>query len=219
MCVNDVMLRDAVHGCDECPLGPARTCRFTPRTLPPGGQALRQGEAAPPLLFVKAGVLGVSATDTEGRELLTGVRGPRSMLGFEALRDEASRTTAVALTGATVCSAATFDPPLSRAEQATLLGFALDELAQAGRDADLRSGPALSRLARFLLRYGELLAPKRRAPFSKRHVAALLDMRPETLSRCLRVLADAGLVSARAQVRVKDSARLEAVANGGQLTR
>lgn len=210
------MLRDSVRNCEECPLGPTTACRFKPKKLEAGTQAWGQGDDELPLLFVKEGVLGVSASDAEGRELMAGVRGPRSMLGLEALRDQPARATVVALTEATVCSATprTLKPQLSLSETTTLLDFALDELTQATRDADLRTGPALSRVARFLLRYGSLLAPGRRAPFSKRHVAALLDVRPETMSRCLRTLAEAGLITSTRAVGVKDAVKLESVASG-----
>lgn len=210
------MLRDSVRNCEECPLGPQGVCRFKPKKLDAGTQVWGQGDEELPLLFVKEGVLGVSASDAEGRELMAGVRGPRSMLGLEALRQQPARATVVALTETTVCSATpkTLKPQLNLSETTTLLEFALDELTQATRDADLRTGPALSRVARFLLRYGTLLAPGRRAPFSKRHVAALLDVRPETMSRCLRTLAEAGLITSTRAVGVKDAAKLESVASG-----
>jgi len=213
------MLKEGVKSCGECPLGPESRCRFAPKKVAAGTQVWSQGEDEVPLLFVKEGVLGLTASDADGRELLAGVRGPKSMLGLEALRNEPARATVVALTETTVCRTTVRDlgPDRTPHESATLLDFALDELGQQSRDVDLRSGPALSRVARFLLRHGSLLAPGRRAPFSKRHVAALLAVRPETMSRCLRTLEREGLISEGKAVVVKNRARLEAVASGESL--
>lgn len=171
---------------------------------------MEQGAPQVALAFVKDGLFGLSATDAEGRELLVGVRGPNSMLGLESLSHAPARAQVVALTDATVCS--TLEP--LDAEQA--LQFALDELSQVTRDAELRVGSALSRVARFLLRYGPLLAPRRRGPFSKRHVALLLGLRAETFSRALRRLIDGGLMSSSLEVR--SLSRLQRVADGEPLT-
>lgn len=209
------MLRPTVPSCAVCALGATGSCRFKPRTVAAGTQLWLQGAERPPLLFVKDGVLSVSTTDGSGRELAAGVRGPQSMLGLESVRGEPARAAVATLTRATVCSLppGTLGYPEPR-EAATLLDFALDELAETARDAELRAGPALSRVARFFLRSAELLAPGRRAPFSKRHVAALLDVRPETMSRCLRTLEEAKVISTGRAVRVLDPARLEAIARG-----
>jgi CRP/FNR family transcriptional regulator len=190
-------------------------CHFKPRRFDAGAQLWNQGEDQASLVFVKDGLLGVNSTDAEGRELCAGVRGPRSMLGLEALRGESAKATAIALTDATVCSAwaAGLQEQLNHDETKTLLNFVLDELVQMTRDSDLRTGPALSRVARFLVRHGRLMAPGKRAPFSKHHAAQLLAVRPETFSRCLRVLEDAGVIDAR-DLSVRDLSRLEGFATG-----
>lgn len=175
-----------------------------------GAQLWEQGAPGVALAFVKEGLFALSAVDSEGRELLAGVRGPSSMLGLESLSRVPARTQVVALTDATVCS--TREP----LEAPAALSFALDELSQVTRDAELRVGTVLSRVARFLLRYGELLAPRQRGPFSKRHVALLLALRAETFSRALRQLIDAGVVSSTLEVR--SLARLQRVADGESLT-
>ena len=90
----------------------------------------------------------------------------------------------------------------------------VDEHSRNARDANLRTGPSLARLARFLLEFSKLVEGGRKAPFSKQHVARILGMRAETLSRCLRQLVDAGVVESGRQVRVRDGARLSAIARG-----
>lgn len=211
------MLRPAVCTCDECPLGRRGGCRFRPRAVESGAGLWGQGERLTELVFIKSGVLGVSASDADGRELVGGVRGPQSLLGFEGLRAEPARTSVVALTDAVVCSAPVAATPPSASELEALFQLALDELAQSARDLELRAGPALGRVARFLSRHAALLAPYHRDAFSKRHVATLLDMRPETLSRCLRRLSRMRLIAQRPTLRVLDPEGLAALAEGEAL--
>ncbi len=212
------MLHPAVPSCDQCALGACPPCRYKPRAIDRGERLWAQGDQPAAVIFVKEGVLGLSATDANGRELSAGVRGPRSMLGLEGLSQQPARSSVVALTPAVVCSlpATEVRTNLSLREATTLLDLALDELAQSARDAALRVGPAISRVARFILDYGALCVPGARAPFSKRHIAELLDLRAETMSRSLRVLVDAGLI--RPGLRVCDEAALEAVAQGGAVS-
>lgn len=212
------MLKLPVISCSECPLSHRGVCHFKARRVEAGTPLWNQGDDQTSLVFVKDGLLGVNTTDCEGRELGAGVRGPRSMLGLEALRAECAKATTVALTDATVCSAlaAGLQEQLTQDETKTLLNFVLDELNQMSRDSDLRMGPALSRVARFLVRYGRLMAPGKRAPFSKHHAAQLLGLRPETFSRWLRALEDAGVIDAK-DVSVHDAARLESLASGQEM--
>lgn len=207
------MFRAPVDHCGECPLGPSSSCRFKPRAVAAGAQLWEQGALGPTLLFIKSGLLSLDTVDAEGRELQAGVRGPQSMLGFEALLHAPARGTVVALTPATVCSL-TAPGTLTAEETTQLLKLAVDELTQTGRDVDLRAGPALSRVARFFQRFGRLLAPGQRAPFSKRHVASLLGLRAETFSRCLRELARLGVLESASQPTVRDAAELDTIAAG-----
>lgn len=225
------MLEEPVGKCLDCPLGANGDCAFAPRTLPAGAQLWLQGEVPNELIFVKSGLLGVSTTDLAGLELGTGVRGPRSLLGFESLRAQPARASVESLTEAVVCWATPAavhqraglygvgSGPIQDIafNAAALLQLTLDELLRVERDGDLRSGSALSRVARFILSSGALIASGQHAPFSKRHVAALLGLRPETMSRCLRALKTAKLITAGREVRVLDEARLRELARGASL--
>lgn len=222
------MLELPVASCPECPLGSSGRCAFVPRKVPAGTQLWPQGEVPPELVFVKSGLLASSATDAAGQELGAAVRGPRSLLGFEALRSQPSRAAVEALTDTVVCSATAttvkqhaglngsgFGESAEIAQSASaLLQLTLDELLRVERDGDLRSGSALSRVARFVMSWGNLIASGQHAPFSKRHVATLLGLRPETLSRCFRALKAAGVISDGRDVRVLDAVRLEQFAKG-----
>lgn len=200
------MLNERVSDCAHCPLRAREQCEFQPRKVPAGAQLWSQGEAGLRLAFVKDGLFGLSASNADGRQCVASVRGPRSMLGLESLDAVPARTTAVALVDSTVCS-----PRVTPSDAGVLLRFTLDELSQLSRDADLRSGSAANRVARFLLRHATLVASGRRAPFSKRHVAQLLGLRAETLSRRLRELIDAGFIDE--QLVILNRAGLEGVAD------
>ena len=105
------------------------------------------------------------------------------------------------------------------AEQPALTYFAHhrmtdDELCRIERDGDLRSGSALSRVARFISSYGHLIASGQQAPFSKRHVATLLGLRAETFSRCLKILKVSGVIGDGPGIQVIDATKLEQLARG-----
>jgi CRP/FNR family transcriptional regulator, cyclic AMP receptor protein len=212
------MLDAPVTACSECPLSTQGTCAFVPRKLAAGAQLWPQGEVPREVLFIKRGVLAMSATDASGQELGAAVRGPRSLLGLEALRGQPARASVAALTDAVVCSAspaavkqcASGEP----ANVSALWQLTLDELMRVERDGELRSGSAVSRVARFILVSGGVIASGQKGPFSKRHVAALLGLRPETMSRCLRQLEQDGLITSGSEVRILDEARLRSRAAG-----
>lgn len=225
------MLEPPVTSCESCPLHRGGTCLFVPRAIDAGARVSLQGEVPREVSFVKEGVLALSTTDAAGEELMAGVRGPRSMLGLEALRGQPSRASSVALTDAVLCSidaatlrastglesggSAAAPNPLQAQAASALLTVVLDELEATQRDADLRTGTAISRVARFILAYARVMRPNSKVAFSKRHVAALLDIRPETMSRCLKALAGDGLIRSEPRVEVLDEVRLAEVARGG----
>ena len=206
------MLDAPIASCTECPLGGSGGCAFIARRVPAGTQLWLQGEVPAELVLVKSGLLAMSATDSAGQELGAAVRGPRSLLGFESLRGQQARASVEALTDTVVCTSARLP-----ASASALLQLTVDELLRAGRDGDLRSGSAVSRVARFVLDSGSLIASGQHAPFSKRHVAALLGLRPETMSRCLRALKNAGVIASDRDVRILDEPRLRELARGAPL--
>jgi CRP-like cAMP-binding protein len=223
------MLDNPVHECGDCPLNSGGRCPFVNRRIPAGTTLWSQGDVPREVVFVKDGLVSLTSNDATGHEVLSAVRGPRALLGFEALRNQPARGAVDALTDVQVCSA---EPttvrhwvglaegqvaPPSRdvsASATTLLNLALDELDRTTRDIDLRSGPALSRVARFLLASSKLIDAGRQAPFSKQHVAQLLGIRAETMSRCLKKLQTAGLIESGRTVKIRDSEHLSEVARG-----
>ncbi len=220
------MIDAPVASCVECPLGAQGACAFIPRKVAAGTQLWPQGDVPREVLFVKRGLLARSVIDASGQELATAVRGPRSLLGVEALRGQPARASIEALTDAVVCAASPaavrqstglMDSGSSHsagqaANARNLWQLTLDELLRVERDGELRSGSATSRVARFLLLGGGLIVSGGHGAFSKRHVAALLGLRPETMSRCLRGLASADLIETGREVRILDEPGLRELA-------
>ncbi len=224
------MIEHPISSCSDCPMHTNGSCAFVPRKVPAGTQLWAQGEVPREALFVKSGVLALTASDSAGQELGAAVRGPRSLLGLESLRGDPARASLQALTDTVVCGAAPATvrrstglqgagfgaPEALAANAASLLQLTLDELARQEQDAALQRGTALSRVAHFILKGGPLIASGRQAPFSKRHVAALIGLRPETLSRCLRELESAGVITGGRKISVLDEARLREISEGKQ---
>lgn len=223
------MLDSPVRDCAECPLGSAPRCPFVNRRIPAGTTLWSQGDVPRELVLLKDGLVSLTSNDATGHEVLSAVRGPRALLGFEALRNQPARAAVDAITDIVVCTA---EPTTVRhwvglaegaAPAAThgvfssataMLNLALDELDRTAHDIDLRSGPALSRVARFLMASSTLIDAGRQAPFSKQHVAQLLGIRAETMSRCLKKLHTAGLIDSGRTVDILDGERLAEVARG-----
>jgi CRP-like cAMP-binding protein len=184
------------------------------------------------MVFVKEGLISVTSSDATGHETNSAVRGPRALLGFEALRGQPARGAVDTLTEVQVCSAepaqvrhwaglaegsmSTSLPDNNQTSGTSLLLLTLDELDRTARDADLRSGPALARLARFLLASARLIEAGKQAPFSKQHVAQLLGIRAETMSRCLKKLQTSGIIESGRTIRIRDEQRLTEIAGGAE---
>lgn len=211
------MVEQPVTKCSECVVSSGGRCPFTSRSVVAGEQLWSQGDVPQEIVFVRDGLLSLSTTEPSGTESLSAVRGPRSLLGTEGLSSRQAAASVEALTDATLCTSSPSQlkqwiGPTTPAN--SLIGLLVDEQTRASRDTNLRSGPSLARLARFLLESAKLVDAGKKAPFSKQHVARILGMRAETLSRCLRQLVDAGVVDSGRQVIVKDAAQLAVIARG-----
>lgn len=211
------MFEQPVHTCHECALNGSGRCPFVSRKVKAGQTFWMQGDVPRELFFVKEGMVTLSSTEPSGTETLSTVRGPRALIGSEALQGRPSPVNVEALTDVTICAADTntvqrwMGPP---SPSATLLNLTLEELNRNARDLNFRSGPSLARVARFLLEYAKLIDAGRQAPFSKQHVARLLGMRAETLSRCLRQLVDDKLIESGRHVAILEPEKLSQVARG-----
>ncbi|MBL8922691.1 MAG: Crp/Fnr family transcriptional regulator [Myxococcaceae bacterium] len=211
------MVENPVERCSQCAVNTTGRCPFTSRKVHAGERLWMQGDVPPEVVFVRDGLLSLSSTEPSGTESLSTVRGPRSLIGTESLTSRPAHASVEALTDATLCTT-----PPSQLQQwvgpttpaASLVGLLVAEHDRNARDTTLRTGPSLARLARFLLEYAGLVDAGRKAPFSKQHVARILGMRAETLSRCLRQLVDSGIIESGRHVQVKDASRLSVIARG-----
>jgi CRP/FNR family cyclic AMP-dependent transcriptional regulator len=209
------MLEAPIQTCSECPLPAAGRCPFVARKLRAGQRLWMQGDVPTELCLVRDGLLALSSTEPSGTETLSTVRGPRALVGMDALHARPSPVSVEALTDATVCAAdaATVQRWLGPSTPVlAMLNLALEELSRTARDLNFRSGPSLARVARFLLAYARLIDGGRQTPFSKQHVARILGMRAETLSRCLRQLVDDHLIVSGRHVAILETDRLHQVA-------
>lgn len=223
----NVMFEKPVDSCASCPLHAGGRCAFVPRKVRAGERLWEQGEVPPEVMFVQTGTVALTATDAEGGHWWNGVRGPRSLLGIEAIQGKPARARAEVVTDASLCTA---DPVMLRVQMGTdggtpqyaeltaaMVPLLLEELDRRSEESQGRSGTALSRVARFILEHSEVVASGQRGPFSKRHVASMLGIRPETMSRCLGALTKEGIITVGRHITVNDRTKLEAIASPPQV--
>ncbi len=209
------MFDEPISDCRSCPLGAAgdARCPFVPLAIERGKRLVARGEPVARIFFVRSGLASVTRADAEGREQALQVRGPGSLLCGEVLHGAASAGEIRALTPLRVC-ALDRDEALRWVEGGgrparALFELISRELLERHQDFDLQQGESLQRVARLLVACGGTL------PFSKQVAARVLGMRAETLSRCLRVLADRALVDQEARARVLDAEAVRRLAAAG----
>lgn len=209
------MLKQPVESCQSCEIGRLGACPFVARPLRRDALVTAQGEVATEIGFVREGVLSLSSVGPSGEERRVAVRGPRTVVGLEALDGQPAAEEVRALTDATLCTS-----DVQRVKRwmggasgaQSLLQLAISELALRRAEVDLRQGSADVRVARFALEYAPLVREGKGASFSKERVARMLGMRPETFSRVLRRLSDQGLIDSKRGLKVVDEAALKKLA-------
>ena len=212
------MLRLPVHDCGDCELGAAGACVFARKTVEPDALIILQGAVSAEVSFVRRGVIALSTVSRSGDQTWAAVRGPRSLLGVEAVTGATSACEVRALTEVEICSATV--PVVktwldSAGGARALFDLTLTELLEHRRDVNFQTGTAEARVARFAISCERYIATaSRERPLSKARVAALVGMRPETLSRVLHRFSERGYLDSSAGVRVLNRAALEALAEG-----
>jgi len=210
------MLRPPVHECSDCELGQAGKCVFARKKVGPDSVLVPQGSLPVEVGFVRSGVVSLSAVSGDGEQTWGAVRGPRSLLGIEAMEGVASPCEVRTLTQVEICAATV--PVVkgwlgSAGGARALFNLTLTELLEQRRDVDFRTGSIPARVARFALAFERLIGTNDvQRPLSKARVAALMGIRAETLSRVLRRFSTRGLLDSTMGIRVLDRAGLEAIA-------
>jgi CRP-like cAMP-binding protein len=173
--------------------------------------------------FIKSGAVLVTRSVDEERVEGTpwAVRRAGSFLGLEGLVGAQHLDSARALTDVTLCSA-TLDTVEAWLEaRRTAARVVLDSVLRSGtRERPRRGnadGTARRRAASWLLENADRRLP---SAVSRQVMAGLLGMRPETLSRALRTLAERGAIRhGRTTIEVIDRARLRSIAIGSRAGR
>jgi CRP-like cAMP-binding protein len=212
------MLRRPVHDCGDCELNAGGKCVFARKTLEPDALIVPQGAVPTEVGFVRRGMIALSTVSRSGDQTWGAVRGPRSLLGVEAVSGSPSACEVRALTEVEICAATV---PVVKSwlgsvgGARTLFDLTLIELLEHRRDVDFQTGTAEARVARFALACERYIGTGSRVrPLSKARVAALVGMRPETLSRVLHRFSERGYLDSSSGVRVLDREALEALAEG-----
>lgn len=202
--------------CASCPVGVAagvrrgQRCPLIDRRYPARARVFAQGEPGHTVWFIKRGAL-VLARAHRGRDYASGIRRAGEFVGEEALVHGNYGTSARTTEASVLCGIprGRFDAWLGPADAPArmLLEHTLRSAADAARLACGAPGTARQRLARWLLDAGDASAVERG------HLAAMLGMTPETLSRTLTSLATSGVIAVtRRAIEVRAWADLAAIA-------
>ena len=213
-----------VTECGRCPVGIASglaergRCPFVPRKRAAGAVLHVAGEGVELIAFIKSGAVLVTRSVDEERVEGTpwAIRRAGSFLGLEGLVGTQHLDSARALTDVTLCSATLEAIEAWLASRRTAARVVLDSALRSGtRERPLRGnadGTAPRRAASWLLENADRRLP---GAMSRRVMAGLLGMRPETLSRALRTLAQRGAIRhGRSSIEILDRGRLRAIASG-----
>ncbi|MBL8955362.1 MAG: Crp/Fnr family transcriptional regulator [Myxococcaceae bacterium] len=178
-------------------------CVFEPEELAAGTVICPAGEVAATVTFVCTGVVEVTSPGA-GRPVL---RGPRTLLGLEALEQLPSPVEVRAMTDVRLCAA-----PLERVEAwlgppsgaRRLFELATRELMERAGQTNFRAGPPEVRVARLLLALPPHTGRGRHAACSKARAAAVTGLTPRALWRVLQRLAQRGLVDSVTGLQIRD---------------
>ena len=173
--------------------------------------------------FVKSGAVLITRSVDEERVEGTpwAIRRAGSFLGLEGLVGAHHLDSARALTDVTLCSATLDAVEVWLAARRPAPRVVLESVLRSGsRERPLRGnadGTAPRRAASWLLDNADRRLP---AAVSRQVMAGLLGMRPETLSRALRTLAQRGAIRhGRTSIEILDRARLRSIASGARAGR
>lgn len=202
--------------CGACPIGvasPRGDCPFREARVPAGACLERQGDVPSKVWYLRTGRVTLRAFREDGDEASCAIRGPGSLLGLECLLGEPAAAEVACLTDVTACGLdgdgfrrwlGDLTSPLG-----VVLELGLREALQCMGERRSTAGTAVARVARFLIRYCDAHgASERPLAIPKQVMARTLGMRPETLSRALRVLREAGAIGPGRAVVPADRARL-----------
>lgn len=179
----------------------------------PGVRLVEQGSACSEIYFVRAGLIKLQSTDSEGHETIIGIKRSGRLVGVEAaIMHKAHLVSAVTVTECRLhrFSANRF---LGLIQENPTLSWHLHEMSASElRETtvalmEAKSQSAVIRLKRLVFELVPDLnrTPERRTalrlPFRHREVAQILGVTPEHLSRLLRRLEKEGFLGQRGAIK------------------
>jgi CRP/FNR family transcriptional regulator len=206
-----------ITSCASCPVGRAAgvgtggRCPFVNRSHAAGTRLYVEGEVARTVWFVKRGTVLLSRRGCDGDERPRAVRGVGNFIGLEAAvqpcyADSARTTEATVLCGIVKGDLDRWLGPRDAPARVALEQQLFSECRDTPRTTRAH-GTARQRIARLLL---DDVAPH----IERQDLAQLLGMVPETLSRALAALRDAGAIElTRRTIKVRSRQRLESLAS------
>lgn len=194
--------------------------------VPEGHHLFRAGDPFTAIYAVRSGCVKSYVTDLQGREYVCDFHLPGEVLGFDAVFPECHHFNALILHDALLCIIPYRDiEKLSRqipGLQARILtimsrAFSHQQVCADGADATQQVAIFLfdidARLARQVISDYEF-----DLPMSHENIAHYLRISPETFSRVISKLQQAGIIKAnRKHIHLLDIARLELIARGDHL--
>lgn len=193
----------------------------TPVVLPRGATILMQDAPSDRLLVLLHGSVGLTSADSDGAATVVDIVTAEEALSIAAVMLRMPHpVTAIALTPCRLLSIAADDFREAAAADAGLMRAAMDQMARQwhrlmDQVVDLKTRDATQRAAGFLL--ARLPAGRSAVdlPESRGAIAARLGMTPESLSRALHGMEDAGLLRLHGRrVDVPDRAALHRICQG-----
>lgn len=213
-------------GIDECGLKRIHAIVQHTGILPAGRHLFRTDDPFTAIYAVQSGCIKSYTTDRQGHEMVRDFHLPGELLGFDAVYPERHHFNALILKAASLCIIPYRDiATLSRQVpglQTQILAlmshaFSRQQLCAAGFDAMQQIAIFLFDIKRRLRRQSPV-EYEFDLPMSHENIAHYLRLSPETVSRIISKLQQAGVIQVtRAHIRFLDVARLERIAEGASL--
>lgn len=186
----------------------ALTRSFSRRDLDAGASLYHQGAPSDGVYCLSRGLIAIRSVSPDGSSSLLRLAYPGELVGYRAfITGRNHRTQAQALLPSRVCVVAEYDAkqvmnacPSVLARLAQRCAVELDQCHEDIQDA--RNLPTITRLEQLLKKlmaaHGAQTADIRqmRLPVSRQDIADILGIQPETLSRLMTKLQEAGTISA-----------------------
>lgn len=168
--------------------------------FPPSSELYGEGSVAPGIFTLRKGRLKLVRNTADGRQRIVRILRPGDVAGLEALATSHYDSAAVALTQISVCRIPLAVIHTLSQNSPRLHLRLLQKWQQALKEADdwladINFGPARQRIGHFILKMRHEEDPTLTTLFSREDMGAMMDLKPETVSREISVLVRAGAIA------------------------